>query len=87
MSLISFKHRARVFSSQEGKVCHREGVRPVVVRRVPVAPAHHQHEPRQRLARYPEPESRSYSSLKMGFMVGHRLRDSTYIGRNLGPIF
>ena len=45
-----------VVSSQEGEVRDGEGVRPVVVGRVPVAPPHHQHEPRQGLAGYPEPE-------------------------------
>ena len=44
-----------VVSSQEGEVCDGEGVRPVVVGRVPVAPPHHQHEPRQGLKGYPEP--------------------------------
>ena len=37
-------------------MCDGERVRPVVVGRVPVAPPHHQHEPRQGLAGYPEPE-------------------------------
>ena len=47
--------QVQTVNQQESKVRHGEGVRPVVVGRVPVAPAHHQHEPRQGLAGYPEP--------------------------------
>ena len=54
--LENFEWTDRTLPSQECEVGHGEGVRPVVVGRVPVAPPHHQHEPRKGLAGYPEPD-------------------------------
>ena len=64
-----------VVSCQEGEVGDGEGVRPVMVGRVPVAPPHHQHEPRQGLAGYPKPEPNRHCTVRISSCENNDLTD------------